>query len=163
MATGETLFFLEPKNNDYNGSDAAIPDRRNGIPVLDFSAASTKTAIFPIVIPTGYDGGGLTCSVVVMASTATSGGMRHNISIERWQDDVTDLDSDSFDTAQAVTATAPSASGETTVEDVVLTNAQIDGILAGEPGRLKYQRDHDHAGDDMAGDMELLRIIVKET
>ena len=100
-----------------------------------------------------------------MASTATTGNTQWQISIERWQDDADDLDSDSFSLFNGGGQdAAPSISGEVSYDDITFTDgADMDSLAANEAFRLKIRRDADDANDDMAGDAELVRVIVKET
>lgn len=164
MPSGDTLVVLTPQSNQPPSSNFAIPDTRNDHLVLDFDAATDESAIFPIVIPNHYAATtGITVTVVWLASTATSGNVIWDGSWERHEDDITDLDADSFAAVQSVTATAASASGEPQYSDIVFTNAQIDGLLVNESGRFKLTRDADNASDTMAGDAEILRVIVRET
>ncbi len=161
MASGDTLFALFPAGKE---SGSATLDTRNAHLVLDFDAATDEDAVFPIFMPRHYGGGGITCTIVWMASTATANEARWDISLESHTDDVDDLDTDSFAAVQSVDATTASASGEPAYDTIAFTDgAQMDSLVVGESGRLKLNRDANHANDDMAGDAELLRIEVKET
>ncbi len=167
MASGDTLLIFEPKNNDPPATIYATLDTRNLHPVLDFDAAADEEAVFPIFLPKAYGGGGITITLIWMASTATSGNVVWQAAFERHVDDGFDLDSDGFaafnNGGQDV---APSASGEVSYDTVTFTDGvDMDSLAANESGRLKIRRDADStdATDDMAGDAELLRVIVKET
>ena len=46
---------------------------------------------------------------------------------------------------------------------VSLTNAQIDGLLKNEAFRMRVDRDHDHADDDMVGNAEIHSIYIRES
>lgn len=167
MATGETLAVFTPLHNEPPTSVPATLDLRNNIPVLDFDAATDEEAIFGGFLPNNYDGGGLTITLVWMASTATSGSCVWQVDIERWEDDAVDLDSDSFvGLNNGGQDTAPTVSGEVSYDDVTFTDgADMDSLAKNEAFRLKVRRDADStaATDDMAGDAELARVIVKET
>ena len=164
MASGDTLIAFTPNANNPPASNAATFDTRNDHLVLDFDAGSDESAIFPGVLPNAYAGGGLTVSLVWMASTATTNDVRWDVAIERHQDDTTDLGSDDFAAANSVTATTASASGEPQYTDVTFTDgADMDSLAATESFRLKVTRDADNAADTMAGDAELLRVVVAET
>lgn len=164
MASGDTLMVCVPQCNQPPAANYATFDTRNDHLILDFDPDADESAIFPGVMPASYAGGGLTVTLVWLASSATSGEARWDVAFERHQDDTTDLDSDSFAGVQSVTATAPSASGEPKYSGISFTDgAQIDSIAVSESFRMKVTRDADHADDDMAGDAELLRIIIKET
>jgi hypothetical protein len=155
---------FSPLHNQPPAANAATIDLRNQHPVLDFDSATDEDAIFGSVLPRNYAGGGLTITLVWMASTAVADEVVWNTSIERHQDDVDDLDADSFAAVSAVTATTASASGETAYDVTTHTSgAQMDSLAAGESFRLKVTRDANNASDDMAGDAELLRVEVRET
>ena len=167
MASGDTLLVFTPLHNEPPASIFATPDTRNAIPVLDFDATTDEEAVFGGFLPNNYAGGGLTITLVWMASTATSGNVVWQVDIERWEDDAVDLDSDSFaGLNNGGQDTAPTVSGEVSYDDVTFTSgADMDGLLKNEAFRLKVRRDADStvATDDMAGDAELVRVIVKET
>ncbi len=98
------------------------------------------------------------------ATTATTGATRWLVSFERHQEDVTDIDTDSFATAQAVNATAPATNGARAYDAVAFTDgAQIDSLAVGESFRLRIERDATNAADTMVGDAELARVEIRET
>ena len=164
MASGDSLLILTALHNEPPSANAATLDTRNQHPILDFDDSTDESAVFGAVLPRSYAGGGLTVTVVWMASTATTGDVIWNAQIERHQDDLFDLDADGFAAAQAVTAGAPSASGETSYDAVTFTDgAQMDSLAVGESFRLKVTRDADNASDNMTGDAELLRVEIRET
>lgn len=167
MASGDTLAVFTALNNEPPASAFATLDTRNAIPVLDFDASTDEEAVFGGFLPDNYAGGGLTVTLVWMASTATSGNVVWQAAIERWEDDAVDLDSDSFAAFNnGGQDLAPSASGEVSYDDVTFTDgADMDSLAKNEAFRLKVRRDADStdATDDMAGDAELPRVIVKET
>jgi len=167
MASGNTLITFTPLNNEPPASAFATFDTRNSIPVLDFDDTTDESAVFGGVLPANYAGGGLTVTLVWAATSATSGTVSWDVSIESNTDDADDLDTDSFASANNSGAvTAPSATGEFAYDNVTFTDgADMDSLAAGESFRLKVTRDADGttATDNMAGDAELLRVIVKET
>jgi hypothetical protein len=164
MASGDTLCVFTSLHNEPPSSNAATLDTRNQHSVLDFDAASDESAVFGSVMPRHYDGGGVTVSLIWLASTATEGDVVWNVAFERHQDDTDDLDSDSFAAVNAATATCASASGEPQYTDVAFTDgADMDSVAAGESFRLKVTRDADNESDDMTGDAELLRAEIRET
>ena len=99
-----------------------------------------------------------------MASGVASNNVVWNAAIERHQNDVTDLDSNSFATAQAATDAAPTVDGEHTVTEIAFTDgSQMDSLAAGESFRLSIARDANNGSDTMAADAELLRVEIRET
>ncbi len=164
MASGDTLCVFGPLDGQPPASNYATLDQRNAHSVLDFDDGTDESVYFEGVLPRHYDGGGVTCSVVWMASSATTNAVVWAIQFERHQDDTDDLDSDGFAAAQTATATAPSASGEAGYDDIAFTDgAQMDSVAAGEHFRIKLYRDADAVGDTLSGDAELLAVEIRET
>lgn len=163
MASGNTLCTFFTADNEPPTSNYATLDTRNGHLVLDFDTTTQETAIFTGVMPRAYAGGGVTVYVHAMLSSATTGTLGWDVSFERMSDATTDLDSDSFATAQTITAaTAPGTSGVVLVLNVAITDgANMDSVAAGESFRLRIRRDV--ANDTASGDAELLCVEVKET
>ena len=170
MASGDTLAIFTPQANEPPASNYATLDTRNNIPVLDFDAATDEEAVFSGYLPENYDGGGLTITLVWMASSAVAGDGTFTVwqvAIERHQDDAVDLDSDAFAAFNNGGQDAPaSATGEVSYDDVTFSSgADMDSLAKDESFRIKVRRDADSTDvtDDMAGDAELIRVIVKET
>jgi len=165
MASGNTLVVFTATANHPPASAYATPDTRNSHPVLDFDAAADESAIFSGVLPRHYAGGGLTVTIVWMASSATTGDVIWNAAIERLEDEGTDLDANSFAAAQAAAAaTAPATNGALQYTTIAFTaGAQMDSLAVGEAFRLQITRDADNGSDTMTGDAELLTVEVKET
>lgn len=163
MASGDTLLTKFPKEHQLGAGTAATPDERNNQPVLDFADNATEEALFPILLPRNYAGGGTTVTIVFSMSTATTGNVVIGLSWER-QDTGTDLDTDSFAAENTATVAVPAASGQPAYATITFTDgAQMDNIAVGESGRLRFRRLGGDAGDTAAGDLELRRIEVRET
>lgn len=164
MASGDTLVVFVPHHNEPPAASAATADTRNSILVLDFDATTDEEAVFPGFLPSQYAGGGLTVTVIGMASTATSGNVVLQGAFERMN---TDEDADSFASFQGSGQIAANGtSGIPFTGTIAFTaGAQMDSLAAEEPFRFKLRRDADStsATDDMTGDYELLRIEIAET
>lgn len=167
MASTDTLAVFTALNNEPPAASYATLDTRNSVPVLDFDDSADESAVFGGVLPANYDGGGLTVTLVWMATSATTGGVSWDASIEAHPDDTFDIDADGFAAANnSGSATTASATGEQQYTNITFTDgADMDSLAAGESFRIKITRDANGttATDDMAGDAELLRVIVKET
>jgi len=167
MASGEILFSFVPGSNEPPATIAATPDTRNAHPVLDFDGAVDEEAVFTCpVMPSNYGGGGITVVTIWSFTSATSGSLRVQTSIERMDFSSLDIDADSFATANSAGGTAPGTSGQFIAVSVVhATGAEMDSVVAGEPFRVKVRRDADGTSgtDDIASDAELLGGYVKET
>ena len=118
------------------------------------------------MLPAHYSGGGLTIETFWSFTSATSGSLRVQTSIERIDASSLDIDADSFATANSAGGTAPGTSGQVIkVTTTHASGAEMDSLAAGEAFRLKIRRDADGTSgtDDITTDAELLRIVIKET
>lgn len=164
MASGDTLLTFTAAANEPPSTNYATLDTRNNHLVLDFDTTTQETAIFTAVMPRTYSAAtGVTVYVHAMLTSATSGTLGWDVSFERMSDATTDLDSDSFATAQTITAaTVPGTSGVVLVLNVAITaGANMDSVAAGESFRLRVRRDV--TNDTATGDAELLAVEIKET
>ena len=138
----------------------ATLDSRNNIGVADFDDATDESLFFMGIIPEAASlGSGLKIRLHWMATTATSGNVVWDVSLERMN---TDLDSDSFASIASGTAAANGTSGILTVTEITLTT--IDSVTAGDGFRLKVTRDANKTSspaDDMSGDAELVLVEVR--
>jgi hypothetical protein len=149
--------FVAGLENSPPSTAFATLDTRSSIPCLDFDDATDESAVFMGIIPEGASlGSGLKIRLHWMATTATSGNVVWDVSLERM---TTDLDSDSFDTIASGTAAANGTSGILTVTEITL--ATIDSVTAGDGFRLKVTRDANNASDTMTGDAELIAVEVR--
>lgn len=164
MASGNFLAVFTPLSNEPPAASFATLDTRNSVPVLDFDASADESAVFGGVLPANYAGGGLTVTLVWMCTSATTGTCTWEVAIERHEDDAFDIDADGFAAANTADGTAASATGEQQYTNITFTDgADMDSLAAGESFRLKVTRNQDSGTDDIASDVELLRVIVKET
>lgn len=163
--SGDTLAIFTPYSNQPPSSNYATLGVRNGHLVLEFDTTTQETAIFSGKMPRNYTASaGLTVYVSWMAATATSGTIGWDVTFERMANGGDDMDSDSFATAQTVTAaTVSGTSGIITVTSVACTfgAAGTDSIAAGDDFRLRVRRDV--ANDTATGDAQLLSVEIKET
>ena len=163
-AGGMQTIIFTPLSNEPPASAFATFDTRNSIPVLNFDDTTDESAVFGGFLPLTYAGGGLTTTLVWLASTATAGAVIWGGAIEAWVDDTTDLDTDSFATIVTVTSTGASVAGEPQYVNINFTNgAQMDSLAAGEGFRIKITRDANDADDTLVGDAQLVRVVLKET
>jgi hypothetical protein len=115
-------------------------------------------------MPQIYSGDPLTLNIYWAAITAIAGDVIWAAAFERDSEVVpTNVDTDSFAALQtAAASTAPGTLGDITKATIAFTQAQADGILAGEPMRLFIQRTADAGGDTMVGDAQLIRAVLVE-
>ena len=81
-------------------------------------------------------------------------------------DDADDLDTKTYAAANNANPTAASATGEVDYVNITFTDgADMDSVAAGEFFRMRVSRDANGttSTDDMAGDMELICVTIKET
>lgn len=159
MASGTLLGQWTPAGNQPPASAFATFDTRNSVLVLDFDASTDESACFAGKLR-GYANGGITLRLHWMATSATSGAV---VWAAQWERGTTDLDADSFDTAQTATTTTNGTSGVENVTTITFTNSQIDSLADGERFRLKVTRDADNGSDTMTWDAELILVEAVET
>lgn len=166
MASGDFLCTFLPRGASFPSSNFATLDLRNRKPVLDFDGSTDEEVVFQGVLPANYAGGGITIDAYVTFTSATSGSARLQSDFERGQAGGHDFDADSFSgTFQSAGGTANGTSGIKTKISIAHTNAQLDSLAAGEPFRLKIRRDADGTSgtDDIATDLELHEVVLRET
>lgn len=152
-----------PNQRDFTGAGEA---GRNNHKTLDFDGSADEEATFSGVLPLTYASGGLTCELWCACASATSGTMRFQASIERIDLSSLDIDADSFASAQSAGASAPGTSGQVVKVSIAFTDgAQMDSLAAGEAFRLRIRRDADGTSgtDDITTDVQVLRVILRET
>jgi len=140
----------------------------NGTPVVTFDDTTNQACMLMGVIPSHYDGGGLTVTMTHATAAATGdisvGGMMRS-----YTDDVDNLLHTAFNawgTRQNNTAIdAPSVIGELTYDDVTFASgAEMDSVAVGEMFQMALFRDaQDSTNDDHSGDSQLVSIEIKET
>lgn len=167
MASGDRLALFKALDLEPLVSNTARMEWRNQHPVLAFDPSTQQYAVFFEAMPDHYDGNGVTATVGWAAEDTSVGphDVRWEGQFERLADDGQDMDSDGFATAQAVTDTEPSGSGELSYAQISFTNSQIDGIQAGDAYRFKLSRNTGHADDDGSsiGDAQVRFIRLEES
>ena len=163
MASGDSLAVLMPVHNEPPASNYATLDTRNSHPVLDFDDTTNESAVFSIILPRHYAGGGLTVYIHYAMSSAEANTVDWDVAFERIGDQQLDIDGDSFAAVQSVdNTTVPGTTGLVDIVSIAFTDgAQMDSIAVGELFRIKITRDA--VNDDAAGDAELLGVEIKET
>jgi hypothetical protein len=112
----------------------------------------------------GYDGGGLTITLVWSAASATTNVTRWGIGIRRVADDAEDIDGSHTYDYNDVDDTTASASGEVSYPTITFTDgADMDSWADGEIAIVRVRRNASHANDNMTGDAELWGIAIRET
>lgn len=152
------------------GTLAALIDTRAGgstpteqVIVHDFDA-TTAWYLDLLCKLVGYDGVGLTFTLVWSASTATTGDVRWEIAVRAMPDDAEDIDAAHTYVFNGVTDAAPSVSGEVVYPTIAFTDgADMDSWAEGELAIVRVRRDPAHGDDDMAGDAELWAVGGVET
>lgn len=144
----------------------ATLDLRNNVPVLDFDDTANEVAVFFGILPRHYGGNGITVTLKLGATSATTLDVSFKGFFKSITTDADDIDTKNFAAPQGNAAIdAPSASGEFNDAAITFTNGvQIDSLVVGEAFFLLVMRDaQDSTADDMSGDAELMGIELKET
>lgn len=162
MASGDSLQIWTVQSNQPTTALFATLDARNSHLVLDFDGTTAEAAVFSGVMPQHYSSGEITARYHFMMTTATSGNIVLEGSFERHQVVTDDLDTDSFGTAVAATAATTAAAGVVYATALTFTTAQLDAVARGDSFRFKVRRLPSDAGDTATGDLELLRVELRE-
>lgn len=160
--SAKPFLVFKPSQNEAPTSNPATLGGINSHPTLDFDQTTQEIAIFSSVLSNDYAGGGLTVTAMWTCGV-NSGTVGWDVAIERLQDATTDLNSDSFATAQTITAeTVPGTVGIIAYSSISIADgADMDSLAAGEAFRVRIRRDV--ATDTAAGDARLVRLTVRET
>jgi hypothetical protein len=142
-----------------------------GVGVQCFNASSKEACDWFVEVPRTYNGGTLTVDIEWIsradgggAGGATTGDVVWIVQVQDCTDGSLDLDSSSFDSAVAGTATTTSGtSGVLNRTTVTLTQAQADDIAAGDLSVWRIARDADHVPDTMTGDAGIVAVTIRET
>lgn len=161
---GGTLLQFTALDGIPPASNFATLAFRNVHPILQFDTTTQWTTYFIGVMPQRYTNNtGVTVYVTWTAATATSGTIGWDVTFER-MDPATDLDADSFATAQTITAaTVSGTSGDTTITNVACAKGStaMDSVVAGDTFRLRIRRDV--ANDTATGNAEIHSVEIRET
>ncbi len=153
----KTYAILTPMDSQPPAANFATLDTRNSIAVLDFDDTTAEGATWVRTIPEAASlGSGLIANIHWTATSATTGAVVWEFSIERM---TTDLDADSFDTILTGTSTTNATTGIITVTSITLTT--IDSVTAGDAYRVKIRRLPADASDTMTGDAELVAVEIR--
>jgi len=132
------------------------------VPVWDFDASAVEYVDLLCQL-IGYAGGGVSITLVWLASSATSGDAVWGIGIRRLGDGTEDVDAAHTYDFNEATAAAASAAGEPRYTTITFADGgDMDGWADGELAIVRIRRNASHAGDTMSGDAELLSVSGKE-
>jgi len=146
------------RNLMISGSNPAPAFSRNDQPVLNFDDDVTYEVAISDAISSDYLGGDIIFNIDWIAKTATTGDVTWGVSVERGNGNI---DSDSFATEQTGTDTTNVVNGVPTRTNITLTQAQADGVLAGESWRFKIRRGT-LSGDTMTGIAQIKNITLTQ-
>jgi hypothetical protein len=130
--------------------------------VLSFAQAIRRGIPWQKYMPTDYSGGDLRVTISWVPSTAAAGDVLWGVAFERDNDGLV-IDADDFAAVVPFAVSpAPGVAGEIQEAVLVVTNAQADGIVTGEPLRLFIQRNAADVADTYGANALLLRVVVEE-
>lgn len=140
----------------------ATADTRNNKPVLDFDDTVNEVALFQGYMPRHYDGGGITLTLALAATSATSGTFSFSAFLMSITAGADNIASKVFAAPNANSSiTIPGTAGLTVDAAIAFTaGADMDSIAAGEWFYLLIMR---NAAGDSTGDAELVGVEIKET
>jgi len=166
MASGQSLGSLQATAFVASSSNGTSPKVVNNNYVHQFDPTTQQSAEAGWVIPANYSATtGITFTALCFADTATTGAYLLGIAIERDSSGGTSMTSDSFaTTVNAASATTTNGSlGVPTATTIAVTNAQIDGAVAGDRVRIRVLRIAADASDTMSGLLDFVSLNIVET
>lgn len=151
----------------FNASDAVLtatipPTQtlRNEREMLAYPNAVIASAYFTSAVPRNYvPSGPLRAKIFWVAATATSGDVRWSVAIERLEPGGPNVDSDNFGGNELINSTT-AINGEINLAIISFTNAEADGIKAGNAMRIRVRRMGGAPGDTMTGDAQVMRVVI---
>lgn len=160
MATGDSLISFDPLANRPPSSDYATLDLRGDLPVLDFDASSNESAQFLAPVPSHYNGGDLTATLLWAASSATSGNAKIRVKLTRLTVG-SNLDSlPSVGDSDDITDAAPATNGD--IATATTGSMTVASLTAGNLLLVEVTRLATDAADTMTGDCELVSLAITE-
>lgn len=166
-SSGQTLLIFPAASCNKETTAGAEFDNRNDHLGWDFDGNTDEEILCAAVLPRNYSGSGITISLYIVFTSATSGSSRWQADIERVAAAGQDIDADGFTgTFQSGGGTAPGTSGQVVVVTITFTDgAQMDSLAIGEYFRLKIRRDADGTSgtDDITSDAKIVAVEIKET
>ena len=146
IGSGFTPMTSQPPASNY-----ATLDTRNSIALLDYNDSTEDSAFWVGVIPQGMSlSSGISVSIHWTAETATSGNVVWGAAFQQM---LTNLDSNSYDTETTATGTTSGTNGVPTITTFTCTT--IDSLVAGNAFCVKIARKAADGGDTMTGDAEI--------
>ncbi len=143
-----------------NGLPPAGTTQRNERTLITFNDGLNQNTTFAAVMGDAYAGGSIRLDLD-WVSDAVIGDVRWGGQWERLEPNGPDVDVDQFAAALFATDAAETTSGEIVRTSITFTNAEADGIVAGDAYRLLALRDVG-VGNNMIGDAQLLRAAIRE-
>jgi hypothetical protein len=165
MASGDSLLYWVPQDNEPPTGNPATPDRRNRHPLLDFDPDTDEFAVFSGVMPQRYLGTtGVTVYLHYSMTSAVAGDVYWGVAFERIGVGQQDLDDDGWGADNSNNETVPGTSGHVSIIAIPFTDGvDMENVVAGEGFRIRVRRDADNPSDNAAGDAELRFVEIRET
>ena len=146
----------------FSAATAPSIGTRNGHRYIEYTNAVSQDAYWTVVMPLNYGADGITVLIRWMAKSAVVGDAYWDVAIERHDIGGVDLDADSFAASQVVASTAQAASGQISEASIAFTNAQIDGLLAGEEFRIRVRRLGADVLDTIADFTQVTSVFIQQ-
>ena len=162
--THKEIMVFHPLMAEPPVSNFALLDTLNSIPVLNFNDTTAWSTVFSSLLHSDYNSNnGFTADIYWVSSASTTGNVRWGVSFERDAVGIVPLSADTFATMLYQSGSTNATRTIVNKTSIVFTNSQIDGIVAGDPFRVKVTRDAADGTDTMVGDAKLFKLIVRET
>lgn len=136
---------------------------RGTFSVIAYDDAVIQGLAWQKTMPVSYtNGNNIKVTIYWVSKTAVVGDVIWACAFERDNAANHDIDTDAFAALQtAAASTAPAASGVIQSVSITLTQAQADGLSAGDPFRIFVQRTANAVGDTMVGDAQIVDVVIE--
>lgn len=160
MAQGDLLAKFHPYMNEPPLSDFMSRVDVNAHTLLGADASPpNQSGVFSGVMLPNYSDRGFSVEILFQMITAQTGTIDFSVAFERVGINSQNTTSDGFAAARSVTGVAvPGTAGLVGLATIVFTNAQIDGIGAGDEYRVKVTR----TGGNAAGKSGIRKLLIYE-
>jgi len=161
MANGLLLADMVAHDFDVGPSGYATLDREYGRETLDFPQDADLAAISrPRWMPYGYGGGLITIRLCWMRSDGANSDVGCEVTVERYEENTTDLAGTSFGDIAAASDSASAANTPQYTDVALNTAAKRDDVDAGDMFRIKVVRKG--TTDDLDAPARLLGVMLFE-
>lgn len=158
----ETLVTLSAHTGAVIAGGAA-PGRVNEWPCINFDASSDEGKKYRFAVPLKRNISLDLDVTLVWSANATTGNAVMDVSLQRLEDGVTSVSTDSWSVTSSGTLAAAGTANVIIYDTISFTAAAVASyFIPGEVARMRILRDADNVSDSMSVDFQLQHIILSQ-